>query len=413
MYSSFIFQSLLKRRSGIRSGYCLLLFLLANPIFIIANSLQQVGELKLSESSKIIENRLELYLSGSDVSRIKKISGKKEYFRGQQVIWNGDSVLVNEIHTRGQSSLSFPRKSFSITFNKKVYIRHDGKDKEMKNVYALSLVMDKNYLNNRLAFGLLEKLNLSGLFFTYAEVRINDESEGIYLFMERPQDWAIKNQNSPYVIRRGYENNISKVNTSKDLDKAQIRKYKSNYKKINSVFGKFHGEPLYEELSKYIDLEMYMRWLAFNFFVRNGDYTDEVYFYVDPVDSRFKIIPWDYDELFAANPHEGRKQRYAILNNKLIFSSEELFDRKIAADEYLYGLYLMQLREVFEQLKPAVIQKELETIYAELFPYYANSEIMATSETNFYPNTTLATLESGIKLVYQQLIDTRSSYLGL
>jgi len=391
----------------------LLLFLLTNQILIFARSQQQNEELNLDVSSRKIENRFELYLSESDVSRIKKISGKKEYLREKRVIWNGDSALVNEIHTRGQTSLSFPRKSFSITFAKKVKLKHDTLGIKMKHVYALSLAMDKNYLHNRLAFGLLVKLNLSGLFYTYAELRINDSSEGIYLFMERPQDWAIKKQNSPYVIRRGYETTISKVNTTKDLDKVQIRKYRSNYKMIYSVFGKYHGETLYEELSKYIDLEMYMRWLAFNFFVRNGDYTDEVYFYVDPIDNRFKIIPWDYDELFAANPHEGRKQRYATLNNKLIFSSEELLDRKIAADEYLYSLYLMQLKDVMEQLKPAVIQKELETIYAELYPYYSNSDIMSTSESNFYPNTTFSTLTSEIKLIYQQMINTRSSYLKL
>ena len=55
-----------------------------------------------------------------------------------------------------------------------------------------------------------------------------------------------------------------------------------------------------------------MRWLAFNFLVRDGDYTDEVYLYIDPELKKFKLIPWDYSNLFLTAPHEGTAERRKV-----------------------------------------------------------------------------------------------------
>jgi len=253
----------------------------------------------------------------------------------------------------------------------------------------------------------MKNIGLSGLFYAYGEIRINDSSEGIYLFIERPQDWATKSQKSPFIIRRGYDHKIAKLYTIDGLDKNDEKTYKSNYQDIYSAIKKYQGEELYRQLSKYLDVEMYMQWLAFNYFVHNGDYTDEVYFYIDPEDGRFKIIPWDYDDMLSASPHEGFKKRNAILESTHLFSSEEVLDQIIAKDDYLYALYLAQLNEVLEQLKPEILQKELENIYSELYPYYANTEIIAQSRYNQYPNANLETLEIEIRILFEKLVLSR------
>ena len=193
-----------------------------------------------------------------------------------------------------------------------------------------------------------------------------------------------------------------------DLGKDKKKLYKSNYKRIYSVIKKYQGEDLYHQLTKYLDVEMYMQWLAFNYIVRNGDYTDELYFYIDAEDDRFKIIPWDYDDILSTFPHEGLEQRNAILDSKLLFSSEELLDQIIATDDYLYSLYLAQLDIVIEQLKPEMLKNELETIYQELYPFYANNEIIAQSVHNQYPKANLETLEMDMRKIFQQLVILRS-----
>jgi len=344
-------------------------------------------------------------------SQIKTIDGNKVYLNNLQVIWNGDSAFAKDIHTRGQTTLNYVRKSYSITLDKKAKIEYSGDSKKMKHLYGLSLTMDKNYINNRLAYGLMSNIGLSGLFYAYGEIRINDSSEGIYLFIERPQDWATKSQNSPFIIRRGYNHKIAKLYTVDDLDKNKEKTYKSNYRGIYSAIKEYQGEELYTQLTKYLDLEMYMQWLAFNYFVHNGDYTDEVYFYINPKDEKFKIIPWDYDDMLSAFPHEGFDKRNAILESKHLFSSEEVLDRVIAKDDYLYALYLEQLNKVLDQLNPEILQKELENIYCELYPFYTNTEIIGQSRYNQFPNANLETLEIEIRSLFEKLVLSRSHLL--
>ena len=74
---------------------------------------------------------------------------------------------------------------------------------------------------------------------------------------------------------------------------------------------------------------------CFQFFVQNGDYSDEVFFYIDPKIRKFRIIPWDYDDIFANAPHEGGAENKKALSEINLFSTEDHLDEKIATDSYL------------------------------------------------------------------------------
>jgi spore coat protein H len=156
-----------------------------------------------------------------------------------------------------------------------------------------------------------------------------------------------------------------------------------------------------------------MKWLAFNYLVRNGDYTDEVYFYFDPSINKFSVIPWDYDDLFLSFPHEGNNENKKLLSDKLIFSAEDKLDKKIAEDPYLHKIYLIQLDELLDQLSPAVLRKIIETTYAELCPYYSNDEIISMSVYDAYKNANITKLQNDMSAIYQQLRISRDFYLDL
>jgi spore coat protein H len=168
---------------------------------------------------------------------------------------------------------------------------------------------------------------------------------------------------------------------------------------------------LYEALSENMDLELYMRWLAFNYFVRNGDYTDEVYLYIDPLEDKFKIIPWDYDDIFASQPHEGAIGGRSAVENKLLFSSEDLLDQAIALDPYLYNKYLHQLRDMLTRLTPLTIKRIIEETYVELYPYFSREEIIAMSAFDAYQHASLDNLQSEMHSTFQSLTTARESFL--
>lgn len=369
-------------------------------------------ELNLTDTNQVIENRIEIFTSRNMKNKIEQIDGDKIDLGRPLTIINGDTTGVDNIHTRGKSTLFLRRKSFSISLDHNTSLKHHGNEEELKKFYAISLSMDKNYIRNRLAFGMLKELGLFDLFLSFCETRINNQSEGIYLLLERPQDWALKKKDSPFILRRGYGQNIEKIKTKKNTGKEGTKKYLSDFRDIYKSLKKYEGKILYENLSEHIDLELYMKWLAFNYFVRNGDYTDEIYFYIDPSDDKFKIIPWDYDDIFASKPHEGNIGVRSANENKLLFSSEDLLDQRIALDPYLYDVYLHQFNEVLTGLTPLKIKQVVEETYSELYPYYKQEEIIGMSVYDAYNNANLENLQSDIRSTYKSLLLVRTSLIS-
>ena len=369
-------------------------------------------ELNLVDKGNKIENSISFFTSASNYESLKTIDGDKIFLKNLKVIINGDTLISEEINTRGGSTLLFRRKSYSFSLKSEVTFRHAERKETFRKFYALSLSMDKNYSSNRLAFEMLEKIRLLGLFYSFCELHINGNDEGICMVVERPEDWAMNKKNSPLIIRRGYNERIDKMQYSKIIEKSEAENYKDYFKLIYKSLNKYEGEELYKTLSQWIDLDNYMKWLSFNFIVRNGDYTDEVFLYIDPSINKFNIIPWDYDDLFLPAPHEGMHESRKILGDKLIFSSEDKLDIKIASDPYLYKIYLTRLRETLDQLPSDTIRAIFENTYAELYPYYSASEIISMSKFDSHKDTNLSKLGNDMRSLFDQLKTVYAFYIN-
>jgi spore coat protein H len=148
--------------------------------------------------------------------------------------------------------------------------------------------------------------------------------------------------------------------------KQEAKQFKEKYYKIYRDLGKHKGQALEEHLRSALHLDQYFNWLAFNYFIMNGDYADEIFFYIHPDSEKFDIIPWDYDDIFRREPHEGAKARQAKLTDKLIFSIEEELDRSIASDEWLYSQYRMAFKKLLTTRDMEVIGRTFEQVVQEL-----------------------------------------------
>ncbi|RIW15914.1 hypothetical protein D0X99_10880 [Algoriphagus lacus] len=346
--------------------------------------------LEFSDASIKIENQIKLDVDQRDYQRLRSINGQKVVLQPLELIINGQKTLPKDVHTRGQSTLNFPRKSLSFDVETPVEIQHREFTKEMSHFILLSLSMDKYYVRNRLAFGLLQKIGLLEFFFAFTDLEVNGKSEGIYLAVQRPQDWAIQEQNSPIVIRRGYGHKIETSKTSKSTSKEDTKSYLESFKSIYKLIQTDSGEQLYTKLSEKMDLENYMSWLGVNYLLRNGDYADEVFFYFDSETNRFKIIPWDYDDIFSARPHEGSSPNSESAS--LLFSIEDDLDEKISTDPFLLEKYKEVLRNVCLALSDEVLADVFEATYSELYPYYLQEEIIQNVSTDLYKDANLENL---------------------
>jgi spore coat protein H len=360
-------------------------------------------ELNLADRGRSIENSICFFTSKSEYENLKLKEGIKKYLKNVRTIVNGDTLLAEEIRTRGGSTMLFRRKSYSFTLKTEATLRCGEKREKFRRFYALSLSMDKNYTNNRMAYEMMEKVHLFGLFYSFGELYINGESQGICMVIERPEDWAIKKKNSPLIIRRGYNESVDKTEQGKTVAEQDVKNFAGYYKSIYKSLKKYNGEELYNQLSQWIDLDNYMKWLAFNYLVRNGDYTDEVFLYIDPKINKFRIIPWDYDDLFLTAPHEGKAESRKVLGSKLIFSSEDVLDVKIASDPYLYSNYLRNFKEILDQLPAETLKEVFENTYSELYPYYSKNEIIGMSAYDSHRETNLTILEKNMRSLFGQL----------
>jgi len=361
-----------------------------------------------------ISCRISFKMPDNCYSRIRDSRGLKYELSKIQMICNGSSIPVSSLSIRGKTSLYYPKKSFTVKLDKKIDIISSPGTVRVKDCYLIGLTMDENYIHNYIAFTLMDVLDLFNLVFGYCEVVINDETQGIYLITERPRDYALKTVNSPAIIRRGYKGKIDKLVINKNNSPNSNRFYIRKFNRIYTHDRKYSGRELYDSLDSHIDMDQYMRWLAFNFLTRNGDYTDEIFLYIDPADDRFRIIPWDYDDVFSKQPHEGYKSRRRVRGGKFIFSSEDRLDRVIITDEYLYLKYLEQLLDVIEILNDVTLAALIHDAYCAIYPYYLDGEIMKTTRHDKFGSTNLAELNATLlKMLSQFRIIRNSTQLEL
>ncbi len=308
---------------------------------------------------------IRIYISNKQLSQLRNVEGTKMELKKPLVfLINKDTAIVKDIHSRGASTMKFARKSLSVDLEHSVTFHSQGEKIKIKKFDLLNLVMDKNLWHNRWAFINLDELNLFPLFNTYCKVWINDQPQGIYLLVEKPSHSSTRIK-SPYMLRRGPEHKIEQeyINIP---SKQEANQYKEKYYQIYRDVGKYKAQELDEHLHSSLHMDQYFNWLAFNYFINNGDYADEIFFYIDPDSGKFEIIPWDYDDIFRREPHEGAAARKAKLSDKLIFSIEDELDRSIASDEWLYTQYLAAFRKMLLARDMEVIGRAFDQVIAEL-----------------------------------------------
>ncbi|MGW8314240.1 MAG: CotH kinase family protein [Bacteroidales bacterium] len=318
---------------------------------------------------------------------------------------NGQLLPIRKMSIRGKSALDFRRKSYAVSLDRPIVLSSpDGtKVRVMKKFKLISMAMDYTYISNRVSFGILEKAGMMPLFYKYVEFRMNDQTQGIYFLVEDPEAY-VEGLDSECLLRRDYNHHLAKVeyNPSKWYIPEEV--YRDRFKEIYAPLTSESGETLHESLSERLVLNEYFRKMCVDYLLQNGDYTDEIFFFSTVKDEkiRFRILPWDYDDIFKENPHEvgrswgtgtlfgtrtysSREDIYAEIGDHMIFSIEDDLDYTIAKDPFLYTRYEEVLTEVIRDLTVNDIEEVFTQTERELIPFYDNAEIIAQSQYDRYP----------------------------
>lgn len=361
-----------------------------------------------------LQNVISFHLKEHEVNtlhRTFKPDDKLKFYHVKTEI-NSISTKVSRIKVRGNSSKIYRRKSFAIKLPEAFPFYTPTDTLLLKKFYAVSLNMDKDYIRNAISYDVLGSFQICIPDHFFSVLNINDSSEGIYMIYYPPPDFALDNCDSHFVLRRGYNASIDNI-YSDNLSKKEIKEYKRTFKMIYSeVIQKYHGHQLYDSLSAKLDLKNYFDWIAFNYLFNNGDYTDEVYFYWSTDDSRFKILPWDFDDILSNTPHEGMKARDESIKNRLFFSLEDKLDLAMVEDSYVYNEYLKEFHNFLQQFTPEELKSKLESIYRQLVPYYRNQNIIEQSKFDKYGLTNLSILKEDLNVIFNMITTRRNSLIS-
>lgn len=311
-------------------------------------------------------------------------SVKKHIFDGPEIGTLESKYQTAEMETRGQGCLRAFRKCFGVDLKNSINL--NGQNFEKFDL--LSMREDVGYTNVHLGMNVFNLLGLFPLKKDYVELFINNANWGLYTIVEAPNFYFKKNLKTPFAGRaqgifykfqsRFYNEKIAK-NSEKDF-LSSLRNLVKIAKKNHS-----HGDTLYRLLKEKMDIDQYLALLAVNSLLRNKDYSDEIYFYVDPTKYAegkiyFKVMIWDPEVLFS-NPHPTPynliwKNRIA---KTLFYSMENKLDRKLAKDKYINKKMATILKEILlNTLTDKKLLEVVEKVRGEISPYLTESALKAS-----------------------------------
>lgn len=384
---------------------------------------------------KLKENSFHIFVADKTENEIYESRNRKidlDYYT--KLYFGRTKCQIDNINTRGQSALGYRRKNFSVNVNGKFSIYDDNlKDTLQFEKFVLSsMSMDYTYIENKISHFLLKEIDLWPLHSFYTEVFINNHHQGLYLFIENLKEYASKKRKAVSILRRGYNHQIIEIQTKKDdkldnLFKSGYNKYIATnldfqnmevisdpyirkFNHIYDILSVYKGKELYDSINGILNMENYMKKIAADEILENGDYTDEIFFYSESKNNEkitFDIIPWDYDDIFSSLPHEiGRTdslcgrcfgiRTYPTYDDfktktkgRLIFSIEDDLDYTIMRDDYLYYKYLEKLDEIVKKLNDTLITKHFESLESELMTFYQIPEVIHQSKFDENPTELL------------------------
>ncbi len=252
--------------------------------------------------------------------------------------------------------------------------------------------------------------------------------EKVGLAKPDPEKDIFKSSNAP---ERSKPFRVEHSWASSDAKKLELEKM---INKIYSAPLNHSGEDLYKELSKTMDIKQLYTFLAFNHIIRNGDISDEYFWFTQKNTKtgqvQLRILPQDGDDLLKGShmfPF-NKEQIKLIARDKLhiekgfIFNFEDPLFRAIRNDPYLYHEYLKNYKSVANTvLDESFLEAELRLIENELAQFkddefvlkrgildeigkaydsesFSNRAKLIKESIESNANTSLNKLESGNKL---------------
>ncbi|MEM7152263.1 MAG: CotH kinase family protein [Myxococcota bacterium] len=335
-------------------------------------------------------------------------TNSKDDFELTVSLWDDAPAGEAVAHLRGQTSLGCARRNYTLDLATNTE-RHLLPGSATDEFYLLSMCLDDRYLRAHTVYQLYDQLGVFPLSFRLVELRLDGQSRGIYLLMEKAKEALVQDSaRVRSVIRRGFSggSTFADVKHSATTDQEAAEAYDALLAELYLP----SGDALSVTLDERLDSSAYLRQLAMNTLLRNGDYVDENwlvstdYLHADgTVGDWYSFMSWDPDDIFS-NCHYGGAFAYADPYD-IAYCAEAELDEIILRDPVTYGRFIDVVELVSEQVSEAVFDEAVDATAADLV-YYLQQPGIAPAMTELLQSNPAATDPA---VAQQDVLDTAES----
>lgn len=240
-------------------------------------------------------------------------------------LWNNDPVpaFLNtegisydiDIAYRGSYTRKFRKRSYRIDFiDPKIFAG-------AREIHLNAEYKDPSLIRNKLSLDFFHDIGVLSPKSQHINLNRNGSHKGIYLQLESVDEYFLKNRSLPtgpiyYAVNNNA--NFSLLNNNK-MKGSLLSGYQralgepSDDDFVIELVNKINTLPLDDfssEISRYIDINKFLRWLAGAVCSMNNDgFTHNYALYRNSETGLFEIIPWDYDGTWGRKV-DGGSMRY-------------------------------------------------------------------------------------------------------
>ena len=308
-------------------------------------------------------------------------------------VWDDAPAGPAVAHLRGQTSLGCSRRNYTLDLDTGTR-RHWLPGSSTDEFYLLSMCLDDRYLRAHTVYQLYAQLGVFPLAFRLVELRLDGQSRGIYMLMEKAKEALVQDSaRVRSVIRRGFSggSTFADVKHSATTDEEAADAYDALLAELYMP----SGDALSVTLDERIDSQAYLRQLALNTLLRNGDYVDENwlvstdYFHADgTVGDWYAFMSWDPDDIFSGC-HYGGSFAYPDPYD-IAYCAEAELDEIILRDPVTYARFVDTVESVSEQISQDVFDEAVDATAASLV-YYLQQPGIAPAMTELLQSNPAAT----------------------
>lgn len=236
------------------------------------------------------------------------------------VTWGESDVLDGLIRIRGAHSRRFPKKSLQLDFPDRRLPDSPPDGHTVKRIHLNADYIDPTLMRTALCFTLFDRMGVPAPSWRHVQVTVSGEQAGTYVALESVDGDFCRRRGWPqgslfYAINRNA--NFGLVSPfSRELKQPLEAGYKPLFRAdpapIRSMLTDLNlaSERAFPRTAeRWIDLDLYFRWLMVAVFVGNRDgFVHNYALYQHPEDGRFRLIPWDYDATWGVDVN-GRPAR--------------------------------------------------------------------------------------------------------